>query len=437
MFKKFISAALASLLVFSLSISSFGASGFKPAVPSKDLSNGHLVIVGGALGSTNADVYNQYISLAGGKEKAKIGIIPAASGNLKSSNAFKSDLVKLYGVPEGNVSILPLAMVDDSKTKDVDESKWMANADRQATMDQIKDLTGIWFVGGDQTRITKVLLKGDGTQTLALKAIWELYTKGGVIGGTSAGAAIMSQPMLAGGNSLGAINYGFTNEYIDENDQLNGPAYLENGLGFFQYGIVDQHFDARARLGRLAVTAWEFKNSYKRAYGVDENTAMIFHGATKTFEVAGAGGVTVVNMTMAKKNAKISQAAIQDVLLSFVSPGDTFNVVNGKMIVSDTKDSTNGYEYYDVKGPILNTGVFSGYNTVKNFIMYNLVDNVGAQSIKSYCFDEKGKGAQIIFSKTSDTKGWWGYKDGNMDSYSADQVLMAIEPIQVSIKVLK
>lgn len=437
MFKKSISAALASLLVLSLSVTSFGSTGFKTATSSKEGPKGNLVIVGGALGSTNSDIYNQYIALAGGKEKAKIGIIPAASGNLKSSNAFKSDLVKLYGVAESNVSILPLAMVDDSKTKDVDESKWIANADQQKIADQIGGLTAIWFVGGDQTRITKVFVKGDGTQTLALKAVWELYQKGGVIGGTSAGAAIMSQPMLAGGNSLGAINYGFTDTYLDENDQLNGPAYLENGLGFFQYGIVDQHFDARARLGRLVVTAWEFKNSYKRAYGIDENTAMIFHGGTKTFEVAGAGGVTVVNMTMAKKNSKIKQAAIRDVLLSFVSPGDTFNVETGKMTVSATKDSTNGYEYYDIKGPILNTGVFSGYNTVKNFIMYNLVDNAGVQSIKSYCFDEKGKGAQIIFSKTSDTKGWWGYKDGNMDSYSADQILMAIEPIQVSIKVIK
>lgn len=437
MLKKFFSTALASLLVFSMTVTSYGAVGFKTAIPSKDTMGGHLVIVGGALGSTNADVYNQYIALAGGKEKAKIGIIPAASGNLKSSNAFKSDLVKLYGVSENNVSILPLAMVDDSKTKEVDESQWIANADQQKTADQIKNLTAIWFVGGDQTRITKVLVKADGTQTLALKAIWELYKNGGVIGGTSAGAAIMSQPMIAGGNSLGAINYGFTDQYLDENDQLNGPAYLENGLGFFQYGIVDQHFDARARLGRLAVTAWEFKTSYKRAYGIDENTAMIFHAGTKNFEVAGAGGVTVVNMNMAKKNIKIKQAAIRDVLLSFVSPGDTFNVETGKMTVSSTKDSTNGYEYYDVKGPILNTGVFSGYNTVKNFIMYNLVDNAGVQSIKSYCFDENGNGAQIIFSKTSDTKGWWGCKDGNMDSYSADQILMAIEPVKVSIKVMK
>lgn len=437
MLKKYISLAISATLLMTTSLVGFAGTmpKFNPATPDPTVT-GKLVIVGGALASTNTEVYKAFIDAAGGKEKAKIGIIPAASGSLKSSNAFKADLVK-YGLADANVSILPIAVSDDSKTKDVDESKWIENANKQATADQIGQLTGVWFVGGDQTKITKALVNKDGTQSLALKSLWTLYKNGGVLGGTSAGAAIMSQPMLAGGNSLGAINYGFTSKYIDENDQLNGPVYMENGLGFFQYGLVDQHFDARARLGRLAITAYEFKNTYKRAYGIDENTAMIFDAKAKTFEVAGAGGVTVLNMTNATKKAVGKQYAYDQVALSFVSPGDLYNVVTGGLKVSDTKDTTNGYEYYDIKGAILNTGVFSGYNTVKNFIMYNLVDNASAKAITSYCFDEKGMGAKILFKKGPQTKGWWGYKDGNMDSYSAENVLMSIEPIAVKISPVK
>ena len=436
MIKRLLSASLAMALLFTSVTTGYAAEGnLQTAKPVE--SKGHLVIVGGALGSTNASVYNAYISLAGGKDKAKIGIIPAASGNLKISNSFKKDLIG-YGVAEANVSILPIAVVDDSKTKDVDESKWIENASKPEIAAQIKGLDAIWFVGGDQTRITKALVKADGTQSEALKAIWDVYKKGGVIGGTSAGAAIMSSPMLAGGNSLGAITQGFTAKYVDENDQLNGPVYMENGLGFFGYGLVDQHFDARARLGRLAVAAYAYKDQFRRAYGIDENTAMIFHAATNQFEVAGAGGVTVVDIKMATKQAvpKTTQAAYKNLLISFVSPGDTYNVEKGVMTVNSTKDLTNGYEYYDVKGPIFNTGVFSGYNTVKNFVAYNLVDNAGANKILSYCFDEKGMGAQLVFSKNASTKGYWGYQDGNMDSYSAQEVILDIEPIQVSVKQL-
>lgn len=441
MLKKSISIALLSTMILATAATGFAATGFaapqkfNAAVPQKDI-QGKLVIVGGALGSTNQAVYGAFIEAAGGKDNARIGIVPAASGGLKSSNSFKNDLVQ-YGLSENNVTILPLAVTDDSKTKDVDESKWIENAGKKEVADQISGLTGVWFVGGDQTRITKALMTKDGKQSLALQAIWGLYKKGGVIGGTSAGAAIMSQPMIAGGNSLGAINNGFTDKYIDENDQLNGPVYLENGLGFFQYGIVDQHFDARARLGRLAVTAFEFKKGYKRAYGVDENTAMVFNAKDKTFTVAGAGGVTVVDVTAATKKAAGKQYAYDNIAVSFVSPGDSYNVESGAMKVSDTKDSTKGYEYYDIKGNIQNTGVFSGYNTVKNFVMYNLVDNASGTAISSYCFDEKGMGARILFKKDAQTEGWWGYQDGNIDSYSAKNVKMSIQPVSVKVTPVK
>jgi nucleoid-associated protein YgaU len=125
---------------------------------------------------------------------------------------------------------------------------------------------------------------------------------------------------------------------------------------------------------------------------------------------------------------------MKDVILSFIEPGDKFNVNTKEYIINSSKDLTNGYEYYEVSGPIANTGVFSGYNQVKEFIMYNLVDNYGVNEITSYCYDNNGKGAELVFRKTEDTKGYWGYKNGNQDGYSAINVFMDINPIIVTIK---
>ncbi len=125
---------------------------------------------------------------------------------------------------------------------------------------------------------------------------------------------------------------------------------------------------------------------------------------------------------------------MNNVDLSFLSPGDVYTLTDRKLAADASKDSTKDYEYYNLKGPITNTGAFSGYGMVKPFIMYNLVDNSAVSEITSYCFDEQGQGAEILFSKTDQTDGYWGYQDGNLDSYSAVQIRMDLKPIQVEIK---
>ena len=67
--------------------------------------------------------------------------------------------------------------------------------------------------------------------------MWGIYCDGAVLGGTSAGAAIMSDVMLAGGGSLDTLSRGFTDTYDGLVQQEGGPAYLERGLDFFRCGI--------------------------------------------------------------------------------------------------------------------------------------------------------------------------------------------------------
>ncbi|PFD99840.1 cyanophycinase [Priestia megaterium] len=389
---------------------------------------GNLLIAGGALGSSNSSVYNKFINLAGGKQ-AKIGIVPAASTKFDSSNQFKADLIK-YGVKAGNIEILPISNHDFKGTSE-NELNWKTNINSDKLAQKVKGLTGIWFVGGDQTLITGSLRNEDGSDSKVLQAIWHTYKNGAVLGGTSAGAAIMSNTMLAGGDSYGALSYGFTDTYDDMTQQEGGPAYLEKGLGFFQYGLVDQHFDNKARLGRLIATAYEKGNKNQLSYGIDEDTAMVVNNKEKQIEVVGRGGITLVDLAKVQANDKFP-SDYKNILISCITPGDKVNLTTKEIVINPAKTSTRKNEYYSEKvGP--NTGLFSPHGVLSKFLAYNLVDNAQSKEIKSYAFNQN-KGFELTFRKSAESNGYWAYTDGQKDDYSIVKVSLDIKPIKVAIK---
>ncbi|WP_436374818.1 cyanophycinase [Cytobacillus sp. BC1816] len=415
-------------IVFTLLLLLFGSTGTSEIHAKKNSEDikGNLVIAGGALGSTNRDVYQKFIDLAGGTEQAKIGIIPAASGSLKSSYAFKKDLLS-YGVMESSVEILPVSSHDFSGTEE-DESSWKKNSESRELAEKIEGMTGIWFVGGDQLKITDALLKKNGKNSKTLDAIWKIYRDGAVLGGTSAGAAIMSDVMITGGDSLGGFNQEFTNKERSNSSGEYAPVYIEKGLGFFQWGIVDQHFDERARLGRLAATAIKSKPR-DLAYGVDENTAMIVNNQMQTIEVTGRSGVAVLDVTAAKRIGK----RIKNVDISYMSAGDKLHAKTREFTFKNDKAETKGYEYYNFK-PLPATGVLSSYGSLKHYLSYSLVDNASTNKAESYLYNSAGEGFKLIFEKGEDTNGYWGYEDGQKDSYSLLHVKMSVEPVTVSFE---
>ncbi|MCX7951092.1 MAG: cyanophycinase [Clostridiales bacterium] len=416
---------LAALIIMAFSFTNLGLS----KVDKKISSSGSLVIVGGALESSNGDIYRKFIELAGGK-KAVIGIIGAASTKpVKYSNDFKNDLVK-YGVKEKNIYIIPIAVKDDKTTKDVDESTWAKNANKQEVAEMIKKCTGIWFVGGDQTRITGVLYNQDGSNTISLDAIWSVFKNGGVIGGTSAGAAIMSNPMIAGGNSMGALINGFTDKYDNYNDQEQGPVYATRGIGFFNQGIIDQHFDRKARLGRLIVTTLANNDKFNLGFGVDENTALVYYSGKNEIEAIGEGGVVVIDTTSSTKS---ENGSISNIDISYIEKCDRFNISTKAFMINTQKETTCGYEYYEVEGPIINSGVLSPNASLKNLLSFDLMDNYSVDEVKSYSFDANGNGFELTFSKTDKSQGYWAYLDGNKDSYSITNVRLDIRPVKITI----
>lgn len=399
-------------------------------ISNADSIDGNLVIVGGALGNNTKDVYEVFIELAGGND-AKIGIIPTASGKLNSSKNFKKDLVN-YGIREENIFILPITKHDFKGTDENEAETWKGNENKEEIVSLVKEMNGIWFVGGDQTLITQALRNDDGSNSKVLDGIWKTYKKGAVLGGTSAGAAIMSDVMIAAGDSLGALKNGIVSEYGGMESQEAGPLYVEKGLGFFRHGVIDQHYDAKARLGRTILASFELDKSENKAYGIDENTALIYKNRENIISVAGTGHVTVIDKSEANKTGTASNFIIENVKVSLLSKGDILNLDNNEMNFGK-KSETKGYEYMTAQLP-LNTGAVSTYGQLKHYLSYGLVDNKITSEAKTYSFDESGLGYEWTFKKGKDTNGYYGTKNGGVDDYSIKDVYLDIFPVQVDIK---
>ncbi|RYE94483.1 MAG: cyanophycinase [Myxococcales bacterium] len=138
---------------------------------------------------------------------------------------------------------------------------------------QVERAGGVFITGGDQLRITSKL---GGTPLGA--AIEALYRRGGLLAGTSAGASVMSEVMIVGGEG-------------EQTPHVRGAMRMAPGLGVLPHLIVDQHFAQRGRLGRLLAALAH--NPRLLAIGIDEDTAAVISDGH--LEVMGSGAVTVVD----------------------------------------------------------------------------------------------------------------------------------------------
>lgn len=232
-------------------------------------SAGSLIIAGGGTERDNAAIWGRFIKLAAGR---KIGIAATASGVADEAVANCREALLLHGAAPEQVMELPLRQGDTT------------NADSPATVSLIDGLGAVWFTGGDQARITATLMTA-GADRSALVAMRRLVNeRKGVIGGTSAGAAMMSEMMLASGTSDRWLN-----------TLLSDPKAtlpLERGVGFAPHFVTDQHFFVRGRMGRLAAAL--VSGSMKTGIGIDENRAVMVDLATQTVEGIGDSAALVL-----------------------------------------------------------------------------------------------------------------------------------------------
>jgi cyanophycinase len=217
---------------------------------------GWIVPIGGAENKENdRRILERFVRVAGG-ESADIVVIPTASRAHETGPRYEQ-LFRQLGAR-------CVTVMDFDTRRDCQES---------GRLKRIEAASGIFFTGGNQLRLT-TLLGG----TPVAKLIRLRNAQGVTVGGTSAGASILSEHMIAAGD--------------EGSSMLAGSVKLAPGLGLTNRFIIDQHFRQRDRLGRL-LTALAY-NPFAIGIGLDEDTAA-FIGADDVLEVEGSGGVTVVD----------------------------------------------------------------------------------------------------------------------------------------------
>lgn len=401
-----------------------------------DAPRGSLLIIGGALDPHNDAVYQTFIHMGGGKESIRIAVIPAASGNpVKSGQSFVRDFVR-YGVPQNRIKVFPLAVKDDASTPDIDESQWADNGKNKALADELRKYTAVFLVGGDQARYRTVLIDAEGRDLPMLAAIREIYHNGGVIGGTSAGAAIMSDPMIISGSASESINSGVVYQLSPSGPDPDKKTRLTKGFGLFTAGIIDQHFLKRGRTGRLIPTILFSRKQKKHTlgFGVDEDTAIIYR--QNTVKVIGRSGMLIIDTTGAEIRETPHGPNAKNIVLHYLEQGDTFNTETGAFLINpERKKIEKGKEYY--KTYPLDTNIF-GKDAVKEILTAGLGDNRQSQS-EGLSFtleaDGSGTGMRLIFSRGEETRAFYGKIDGR-ETFSVLHVSLDCFPISVRVQPL-
>ena len=252
---------------------------------------GTLVIEGG--GDRIAPILNKIIEKGGGKS-CKLLVVPFASGYAEETGINQVGEFKNLGCENSDYIFC--------EKEDIDKPENLAKLD---------GVTAIFFSGGDQSRL-KEFLKG----TKFFDRIVQIYKDGGVVSGTSAGAAIMSRIMLTGRQ----VNPGPDDEESPVFNEIK-KNYVETkeGFGFLDNIIIDQHFIARRRQVRLINVLLD--NPGYRGIGIDEECAVVVN-PDKTIEVVGTSCAMIFEPY--KKGEDGSNA--HSFKLTVLYPGDKYNI---------------------------------------------------------------------------------------------------------------
>lgn len=392
---------------------------------------GALIIVGGALSAENEAIYRNFVDRMG-SANGRVAVIAAASGAPVESGLALADTLERYGVDRGRVDLVKLATVDDDTTPDVNEAEWSGNSDSVEEIAKISNAAAIWFTGGDQVRLAETLLKPDGGDTPMLGAIRQRLSDGAVIAGTSAGAAIMSRVMIARGDSLTAL----TQAPAKSGDPLGktGEALvLTRGLGFLPLGIADQHFDRRARLGRLARALAEADPKDRTGFGIDEDTALIVDLASGRASVAGAGSVIYLDGRDAESSQSKGRHSVSGLRVSVLTDGDEISLVTWHIEPAAYKTPIRGQTLNDHVPPS-GGGMAVAAPDLETTLSLDLVDNSQTDALSRISLAESGVGFRYRFEKVPATEGYRGKASDGRTRYTIVNVGFDIEQIDFEIR---
>lgn len=236
------------LAVFALLLATIAARADEPGTGSNSFDpagiRGALVLCGG--GRLPDEVRDEFVKLGGGSQ-ARLVIIPTASGDdtARQDGAEVAEIWRARGIQ--SVAILHTCSQEEANDPEF--------------VEPLKQATAVWITGGRQTQIV-----GAYSGTLVETELQEVLARGGVIGGTSAGAACQSRVVIVRGN-----------------------IYPTPGLGLIPGAIIDQHFLARERKPRLLAALEQHPSLV--GFGIDEGTALIIRG--RSLKCLGDSTITI------------------------------------------------------------------------------------------------------------------------------------------------
>lgn len=245
------------------------------------LAQQRLLVIGG--GDRPPEAMKKFVEWSGGA-KSRILVVTWASGEPEES----------YISLEKAFQTANAGFVDHAPIRPLDAEK------RAKFVDQLNGATGVFFSGGDQNRIMDVLADDGLLQLVKTK-----YNSGTAFGGTSAGAAVMSDPMMTGEADLKILD--------------GTKVGVRKGLGLLPNVIFDQHFFIRQRHNRLFGLI--IANPKMLGIGIDEDTSVLIEDNRRLTVV----GATQVMFVYSKKGT-------QPFSLSFLHAGERFDLKKLKLM---------------------------------------------------------------------------------------------------------
>lgn len=259
------------------------------------MSRGHIIPIGGAIDKVqDPTILKRFVKLCGGKN-ARIAVIPTASTERSTGQTYEELFLEL--------GVLRAVVLPFENRADCAREDWLEILDESH---------GVFLTGGNQLRLSTTL-----GGTPVAKLLRTRNESGLHVAGSSAGAAFLSEHMIAFGD--------------EGSTPRHGMVTLAPGLGLTNRIIVDQHFRQRDRLGRL-LTALAY-NPFAIGVGLDENTAAFIDG-DETVEVVGTGGLTIVDPSgveyttadLAFSAQKGEPVSLVGVKLHILVRGDRYNL---------------------------------------------------------------------------------------------------------------
>lgn len=378
---------------------------------------GYAVIIGGALKADNDEVWGRMVELSGGKG-ARWVVFGTASETPDKSGRRAAELLEKRGAVAESLPVAP-------KLRWVDLDK--AVRDPQL-LEVVRNANGVFFTGGAQERIVDTFKPG-GNNTPMLNVIWDVYRNGGVVAGTSAGAAIMSTMMFRDALSVISVMKG----------QMREGKEIDNGLGFVGPNLlVDQHFLKRGRFGRMIPLM--LAKGYKLGLGIEENSAAIVQG--DIVEVIGGKGALLIDLNDVKIDTNIGALNVNGARLTYLDKGDHFDL--GLRRIDPAERKRRG-QFLDPNAPTYKPEYSNdpfyidmlSDSTISNAMGF-LIDS-NQKEVRGLSFDPKAPASEALadlgFSfrlyKGRDSVGWYSDESGS-DEYSVANLYLDIAPVRIS-----